>query len=271
MPQPNEISNIAIRFNSSSASGRWSRIYRYISLKILRMVNTEADPFIAKQKIVLDRLLEKNLNIFFDIGSADGHFINACIERFPSAKIHSFETNPVACKMLERAFPANLVCVYQLALSSKTGLRLLEYVPNNDKTSSLIHGRPIEHGKPQKTIIKETTGDEFCEINNIVSIDLLNLNVDNYTDSILKGFSKNLTAGGISVITLNCHLRDEKDYLNLRLVSDTLKSFSFIISRVTEEGFSFDRPFDFLNPTEFFHNFVAIRQSKKEIIAAMMR
>jgi hypothetical protein len=269
MPPPNKISSSAIKVNYNGASALWRRIYRYVSFAGLRAGNTEFVSVSPQQYLVLDRLSKNKLHSILNIGSTDGQFINACIDRFPAAKLHSFETDPITCKWLERAFPASKVSIHQLGLSNKPGLRLIEYIANDDQTSALIHGRPVKNGKPEKTIIEEIVGDDFCEAHNLAAIDLMNVNFDAHTDRMLRGFGKNLSAGNIAVIMLNCRLRDEKDYANLRLVSDALTSFLFRMSRVTKNGFNSDRPFDFLDPTTITHSFVAIHQSKKEFTSVL--
>lgn len=269
MPPPDELPSSAIGYNLSGAGTLWRRIFRYVSFARLRAGNTEFVSVSPEQYLVLDRLSKSKLHSIFDIGSADGQFISACVDRFSTAKIHSFETDPIACKWLERAFPASKVSIHRLGLSSKPGLRVIEYIANVRETSTLIHGSPVKNGKPDKIIIEEIVGDDFCEKHNLAAIDLLNVNFDAHTDRALKGFSQKLSAGNIAVIMLNCQLRDEQDYSNLRLVSDTLASFMFRIGRVTKNGFNFDRPFDFIDPTTVGHSFVAIHQSKKEFTSVM--
>jgi len=145
----------------------------------------------------------------FDCGANEGQSARDFLERYPEAKIYSFEPAPTAFKKLSLFAEANpRVTAVNKALGASLGRA--EFHENTfDQTNSFLaaDSRGKEHFGPalacrQMTEVEITTLDAYRKQEAIDQIDLLKIDVQGFELNVLKGAVETLAAKKINAIVL---------------------------------------------------------------------
>lgn len=150
--------------------------------------------------------LNKNI-IIFDVGAHHGKTLIEYQKIFKDAYIHSFEPHPKTFKILEnniKQYNFKNVFLHNIALGEFKETKEF-YVTENPQLSGFIKPSSIEDTKyKNKLLLSERyetiTGDNFCNNKNIISIDILHLDVQGFELAVLKGFTELLIQKKISII-----------------------------------------------------------------------
>jgi FkbM family methyltransferase len=131
----------------------------------------------------------EKITTIFDVGANVGQTCLLMIDVFPLSKIFSFEPIEKTFNILEKKtkkFSA-IKCI-NLALGEKTQqLTILQQLDNELNSLKNI----AEDGLAGIKVNVET-GDFFCGLNNITSIDLLKIDTEGYELQVLRGFGEKL-------------------------------------------------------------------------------
>ncbi|MGU3329259.1 hypothetical protein ACLBXB_20200 [Methylobacterium mesophilicum] len=222
-----------------------------------------------KELNMLDKIAQLEIHTIFDVGANDGEYAAVCLNKFTMAKIHSFEVNPLFNKYLSARSLSDRFILNEFGLSNKGGSRLLEYDPIVPQASLLIHGKVPRVGKWEKTIVKELSGDAYCEKNSIKSIDILNLNTGHDSNLVLEGFQGKLAAGDIHIVQLKYYLSTLDHSDNLSKIAVFLSKHNFALSTVSNQGINFEQPINYNSPIKGIQTFIAVHKSREKTIALL--
>ena len=218
---------------------------------------------------LLDKIAQLEIHTIFDVGADDGEYAAVCLNKFTMAGIHSFEVNPLLNKYLSARSLSDRFILNEVGLSNKDGSRLLEYDPIDPQASLLIHGKVPRGGKWEKTIVKEMSGDAYCEKNSIKSIDILNLNTGHESNLVLEGFHGKLAAGNIHIVQLKYYLSTSNHSDSLSKIVDALSKHNFALSTISNRCINFEQPINYNSPPNGIHTFIAVHKSREKTIALL--
>lgn len=146
--------------------------------------------------------------ILFDVGANVGKYTRALAEEFGSrAAIYSFEPSPKTFQTLSRNIASYEVCtgktnLQNIGLGDTSGEVSLFTDADNSGLAS-VYQRRLDHfnvSMDKKETVTLKTLDEFCEKNNIGSIDFLKMDVEGHELSVLHGAKKMLAKKAIQYI-----------------------------------------------------------------------
>jgi len=165
------------------------------------------------ERVITKLFKTKNELIFFDIGACEGLSSVRYLSIFPKSKLYAFEPVPDNFKKIKKVkekHQLNNLLPFELGLSSKKGEATL-YVssgkPQNKETptdnSSEFGNKSSSLFKPGKTkevhpwlkfnesiTIKTDTLENFCEDNNITTINFIHMDVQGAELLVLQGANK---------------------------------------------------------------------------------
>ncbi|WP_051205226.1 FkbM family methyltransferase [Salinimicrobium xinjiangense] len=141
------------------------------------------------------------LKTVFDVGANTGQTAVIYNEKFPEATIYSFE--PVRKTFLELVKNTKnnkrIVCNNLAFGDRKESIEINLYEGGSSNLNSLKK-EVMSTNDHLKETIKVTTGDIFCEENNISEIDLLKIDTEGYEIKVLEGFSRMISESKIKAI-----------------------------------------------------------------------
>jgi len=151
-------------------------------------------------------LLNKNAKIIFDVGANRGDVTAKYSAMFPGVNIYAFEPFAETFAILNQRFAdnTNITC-YDMAVAADNNFREF-YVNRNVDTNSLYKPNSIGISSDKQVEnlsviqVKCTSLDEFCEKNNIDSIDILKMDIQGGELDALKGAHKLLSEKKIKLI-----------------------------------------------------------------------
>lgn len=154
---------------------------------------------------ILAKSLEgTNTPTIFDVGANIGDWSNIAAQVFPQSNIYSFEPIPKTfARFKENTQSQTNIHAFNVGLSDKDEELTFAYNADNDAYSSaLIDAFEDGHHYIDHSFDKGklTTGDSFCQENNINNIDFLKIDTEGYEGHVLRGFEHMLSSGKIHVI-----------------------------------------------------------------------
>ena len=182
---------------------------------------------------------DHSTQVIFDVGANKGQSIDFFSGLFPDAEIHSFEPAPTSFKVLEQRQFTNTVHLNRVGLSSKKG-RLTFYECVLDETSTLdLPDLDSSYLKKKARILRcspdelfnqimveITTFDDYVAKVEVSRVDILKIDVEGHEIEVLKGATKSLSAGLVSVIQFEVHENDMRANAHVQ-ISELLKSYNY--------------------------------------------
>ena len=189
-----------------------SKILRLFGIVIFdkqKYLNSTYDRYDLNLSNIL-KFLKINLNeniIIFDVGAHHGKTLIEYQNIFEDAYIHSFESDPKIFKILEnniKQYNYKNVFLHNIALGELEETKEF-YVTEDPQLSGFIKpSYPEDSAFENKLLLTERhktiAGDNFCNSQNITSIDILHLDVQGFELAVLKGFTELLIQKKISII-----------------------------------------------------------------------
>jgi FkbM family methyltransferase len=184
-----------------------NRLFGSLGYKISKInpqkgLDDSNDPFKIQQSLFSN----KKPRCIFDVGAHYGETALTYTDLFPEANIYSFEPFPDAVKKYkENTSRYPKVKVFEKAFSNIEQESIF-YINTSDATNSLLNSNKtdswIDGATETKHSIKVQTDtiDNFCEMMNIESIDILKLDVQGAELLVLEGAARMLESKKINVI-----------------------------------------------------------------------
>ena len=198
------------------------------------LYNTKYLPFGCDYKEDINRLSPNlKVEIIFDVGANSGQSALHYRQKFPQAKIYSFEPVARTFQKLQAATSkdTNIFC-YQLALADRDGQE--EIVTTGTKGTNSLKAKAALSSSLENDQTVElftlTKLDSFLENNlvNIQYIDILKIDTEGFEIPVLQGALNTLKAGKIRYIFAETTLRDnDKDHTNFFELKKFLEPYNF--------------------------------------------
>ncbi len=166
-------------------------------------------PHGSKYFVDIDRAVGiESIGTIFDVGANVGQSALNYEFRFPKAKIYAFEPVRGTFEKLEQAVRGHpRIHPYQCGMGKDRGETIIHVSPINTN-SSIVHGRPEDHGET----IQLDSISRFCEEHKIETIDFLKIDAEGYEIEVLTGAAPMLKSQRISFILLECELLPRSGY-----------------------------------------------------------
>lgn len=238
--------------------------------------NSEFDIAVNGEAALLERLRRFSPRLVVDVGANVGDWSLAALRCLPEATVHAFEIAPATAEKLVQATQGKgeRLVVNRCGLSDVEGQVTLFFTPESDTASSMIGGAMDiaagNHGfsRVEELSVRVTTGDDYMRAHQIVSIDILKIDVEGAELPVLKGFQKAFDRGAVDIVQF------EYGLVNLKIrtfLEDFYRFFSnngFAVGKLLPEGVAF-KPFALEDEDFIGLNFVACRKQRPDLLAAI--
>lgn len=178
----------------------------------------------------------RQLHTIFDVGANIGQTVGALLPFFPNANIFCFEPVSASYQELTQAFGERAHC-FNLALGNEIGTRTIK-LQSNSELNTFHH---VKDPGASFTGVLETvnivTLDTFCGEHNILSIDLLKLDVQGWESDVIEGAGDLLDKKKVRFIFAEAAFRRGDGDMTL---------FGFLDEKLAERGFLFSGFYDFV-------------------------
>jgi FkbM family methyltransferase len=165
--------------------------------------------------------------VIFDVGANIGQSAVWFSKSFPSARIYAFEPIPTVFKRLEKEV-AGVSNIKTLNLACGDASKTIQIPSTDSDTIQTIQVLAPNAGTEGGDEITVTTVDDYCESNNIPSIQILKTDTEGYDLDVLRGASRMLGAGGISYILSEVSIIEGDElHTNLFEITEWLRPFGF--------------------------------------------
>lgn len=144
------------------------------------------------------------INIIFDVGANVGQTTMKFKNSFNNASIFSFEPiTETYNELVTKTRTIEKVYCQKLALGEKKEVIEIEVFKKDDSVlNSLKKAAQCKGGKTQ--LVHVTTGDMFCNDNDIDNIDFLKIDTEGYEIEVLNGFNNMIKNNKIKAIYCEC-------------------------------------------------------------------
>lgn len=225
------------------------------------------------EKALLEKLVQFKVQTIFDVGSNIGDWALVAQGLFPQAKIHAFELSPRTYQTLAQRLGHTQVVLNNLGMADKVGeIEFKDYGENSPVNTILTQASYHDHRLPA-TLSKAllTTGDTYCDLNQIESVDVLKIDVEGVDHLVLKGFEQRLRNQKIRLVQFEYGYTHGDAKFLMRDFYDLFAGHGYIVGRLTKKGVSF-QPWNYkMNDFRSGPNYVAVRQSDDKLIRALER
>lgn len=158
------------------------------------------------ERTVLRRLQEQDIvsfNTLFDVGANVGDWSTIAAEFYPQARIHAFEPVREAYSKLRQQVDdkPNIIPV-NLGLSDKQGEQSFYCIPDAEGLSTCMNGfiERFYGSIPLEKLYPVSTGDRYCEEEDIEVIDFLKIDAEGSDCLVLAGFDGMFREGRIRIV-----------------------------------------------------------------------
>lgn len=213
----------------------------------------------------------ENLHTVFDVGANRGDWSSFATQVFPAATIHAFEIVPATFGHLKDRFSGNdNIILNDIGLSDAEGPLEVYFASEQDVLATCVAGfsEAFHRYGPALIQARATTGDRYCNAQNIARIGFLKIDVEGFEPHVLKGFEATLRRGAVDVVQF------EYGYINictrflLKDFYDYMLRFDMKIGKIYPDYVEF-RPYRYTDEDFSGANFVAVRSERMDLIHAL--
>ncbi len=179
--------------------------------------------------------------IIFDCGCNRGDYTNYLLKELNKKNnkycIYLFDIDNVMIDICKKKFKGDSsIFINNLGLAEKAGFCEAIIYPDDRTRNSLIE-TPLEIGwNYHLEKVKLTTGDQFCNLNNINRIDLLKLDLEGYDFDALKGFKNLLSKKVIKFLQFEYTFRALDRRILFRDIFEFFQSLEYEVGFIRKDG-----------------------------------
>jgi FkbM family methyltransferase len=244
-------------------------IFKNITVLRNHIENVNFDQKTNGEGRYLKELSSLNFNVIFDVGANIGEWALCANEIFPESKIHSFEILPKHWNdFTERTRNLSNIKLNQFGLSDFEGTIEVHFNSRTEADSmatiypQFIMDSEKEHYDSKcECMVKK--GSDYVLENNILSVDLMKIDVEGHELKVIRGFGdfiRNIRLiqfeYGVYNITSRDLLCDFFDYL---------EKYNFIIGRLYPHFVDFFK-YDYSKESFLGGNYIAVDKNDKDIL-----
>lgn len=216
---------------------------------------------------LLRKLAPFQPRVVFDVGANIGEWSQIATRLFPSAKLYAFEPAPETFLQLQRNLADEpRTEVFQQGLSEREEVVQFRFYPGHTSQASRYEFTVRE--EPQLIDVQLVQGDRFCQERGIDHIDLLKVDTEGADLDVLRGFDGMLSRGQVDVVQFEYGRINIKSRALLCDFYDYLLARGFRIGKLFPRRVEF-RPYTLRHENFIGPNFVAVREARPDIIAAV--
>lgn len=257
---------------------RNSFLSRYIfkSITVLRnnIENVNFDQKTNGEERYLKKLSNLNFNVILDVGANIGEWVLCANEIFPESKIHSFEILPKHWNdFAERTRNLSNIKLNQFGLSDFEGTIEVHFNSRTETDSmATIYPQFIMDSEKEyydskcECIVKK--GSDYVLWNNILSVDLMKIDVEGHELKVIRGFGdfiRNIRLiqfeYGVYNITSRDLLCDFFEYL---------EKYNFLIGRLYPRFVDFFK-YDYSKESFLGGNYIAVNKNDTNILMQLSK
>jgi FkbM family methyltransferase len=178
----------------------------------------------------------------FDVGANTGNWTNFVlnITKNLNPRVHTFEINQDLCNVLKNRFESDSrVVPNSFGLHEQSGQLISYSTEDNSELTTLVAMEVFRSKFKKSSFVKLETGDEYCDRNEICNIDLLKIDVEGVEADVMKGFSRMLREGRISVIQFEYGYNNGLAKFLMSDFYSLLEVLDYGIGRLTRRGIEF--------------------------------
>lgn len=248
-------------------------IYRFLYKCARRYVaayeNVNYDFRVNGEAYVLQKLAECGMSVIFDVGANRGEWTRLAIATNPGARIHSFEIVPSTFALLKDAVSGlEGVTLNNVGLNDRAGTCEILVSQAKDTHSTMVSTTIGRNSEFKPISVNCITGDDYCAANDVQHIDLLKIDVEGAEPAVLRGFSKMLSSGKISVIQFEyTEINIDSRYL-LKDFYAVLGCYGYVVGKLYPNGVDF-KAYDFRDENFRGPNYIAALRMRDDVVEAM--
>ena len=148
------------------------------------------------QSVLFWEKLARNSSVILDVGANSGFYSMVSKAINPSSKVFAFEPVPRNAEILKKNIELNDfdIELNQIAASNINGSQMMYDIPDiaNNRQASLSNSN-YDEGNTHAIQIESIKLDDFIRENNIDSLDLIKIDVEEHEVEVLEGFKESLT------------------------------------------------------------------------------
>ena len=214
------------------------------------------------------KIASKNPSTIFDVGANVGDWALIAHQMSPKAHIHCFELSESTFQTLSSKISTGQFFLNNVGLSDKEGIfEYKDYGKNSGVNTILLeadfHDKWVQ---PKLLTAPLSTGNTYCKLHNIHSIDFLKIDVEGAEHLVLQGFSELLEKKSIKAIQFEYGYTNGDTKFLMRDYHKFFNHYEYSVARV-EKGPIIFRPWEYRD-NDFLSgpNYVAVRKADTELI-----
>jgi FkbM family methyltransferase len=183
---------------------------------------------------ILPDVLNKDRPIICDVGANIGDYTAEVLLYHPEAIIFAFEPHPMSFKKLSDRFSASptQARLHNIGLGScREELPVFDYAEREGSTHASLYRGVLEQVHKERKIATRTvcitTLDQFALENGLEEIDLLKIDTEGHELEVLKGATRLLSKGAISLVQFEFNEMNVVSRVFIKDFFDLLIEFDF--------------------------------------------
>lgn len=214
---------------------------------------------------VLSQVFEGKPAIVFDVGAHRGNYALEVIEQWLGAEVHAFEilTRISSDRLTSKHEESGSIVWNDVGLSSELKQVTVHYLPKGDSGSGITS---LHTSAADPTPGRVVTGDSYLDSHDVDKVALLKIDVEGHELDVLKGFSRALKAGAISVIQFEYGITSGPARCYLGDFYELLEPAGYRIGRLFPDGVAFSDYHPALDECHIMGNYVAVRREFSDLI-----
>ena len=225
------------------------------------------------EKLVLARLTELQMNTVFDVGANVGDWARMARGYFPSATIHCFEISSATFETLRKNLQEELFIKNNIGLSNTTGDVEYKDYGTNSGVNTIIKELTFHDSKVLGQTRKAhlTTGDDYCRMHNIDTIDFLKIDVEGAEHMVLEGLNDMLKAGRVRCVQFEYGYAHGDSKFLMRDFFSFFEDRNYAIGKLWSNGVDFGDFSYRLNDFKSGPNYIAVHNTDAAMIHVLTR
>lgn len=190
------------------------------------------------ERRLIERLAQIAPKLVLDVGANVGDWSAMAASCFSEARIHTFEIVPETSARLRERLADQRFTHNAFGLSDETGETSIKLYGDVSALSTMLARSSFWDGMLPMRIISGAvrTGDAYCEMSGIESIDVLKIDVEGVEHKVVRGFDRMLTEGAIRCVQFEYGYANGDAHFLMRDFYEMFEAYGYRVGRVGPDG-----------------------------------